>query len=111
MSDKLRQMIERRILRRTIATLLAAGYKISVNDGEETTLRWSTDRKAIYEATRTTDEDWLLVHEGDERRHCGFVRFIYGNDGWDVINDYSTHLELTLEPVMRVVDKLEELFA
>lgn len=97
MSVKMRQEVERKIAVAAINALLAAGYSLGVNDGEETTIHHSTDPKAIEKAMFTTDEDWLLVYVkgGNEKdvRPDYWVRFVYGNDGWDVINDYSVHLE------------------
>lgn len=45
----MRQRVEREIAQRVIKDVLAAGYTISVNDGEETTLKRSTDRRGDRE--------------------------------------------------------------
>ncbi len=37
----------------------------------------------------------------------GWVRFIYGNDGWDVISDYTTNLEPVMKLVQPLIDRLE----
>jgi hypothetical protein len=115
MSVKMRQMVEREIAQATIKALLDAGFLLGVNDGEETTIHHSRDAKAIEAAMFTTDEDWLLVNlKGDDRkdpRPQHWVRFIYGNDGWDVINDYSTHLEAWIgkgTAVEAVIKKYED---
>lgn len=34
----------------------------------------------------------------------GWIRLVFGNDGWDLISDYSTNLETFLEPVNAVAD-------
>lgn len=101
---KLRQELERRIARAIIQDALKLGYNIDVNDGEETTLRASTDVKAILRAMFTTDEDWLILHRGEKR---GWVRFVYGNDGWDVVNDYAVNLE----EIMPRANKLAERYS
>jgi hypothetical protein len=92
-----RQLVERKIAKMTIDALLKAGYSLGVNDSEETTIHHSRDARKVFEAMFTTDEDWLLVYvAGDDpkdKRPQYWVRFTYGNDGWDVINDYTTHLE------------------
>jgi hypothetical protein len=97
MSVKMRQRIERKIAHAFIRDALAAGYVISVNDGEETTLIRSTSIKAILGAMFTTDEDRLYIDRPDDpvddRRCFGWVLFIYGNDGYDVISDYTVNLE------------------
>lgn len=59
---------ERLVIRRCVSALLKAGYSISVNDGEETTLRRSRSWVAIRNALDTTDEDYLLIHRAEERR-------------------------------------------
>jgi hypothetical protein len=97
--------IEKLIAKQCIADLLAAGYQVSVNDGEETTLHRSTSPDAILAAMFTTDEDWLHVHTPDERLF-GWVRFIYGNDGWDVINDYTVNLELVIAATNKLADEI-----
>lgn len=94
---KARQRIEQTIALVTAQALLDAGYLLGVNDGEETTIHHSRDIDKIHAALFTTAEDWLLVYlKGDDKkdpRPQYWVRFIYGNDGWDVISDYTTHLE------------------
>jgi hypothetical protein len=68
-----------------------------VNDGEETTVHHSRDASAIEAALFTTDEDYIYVYIDDEDpidlRPDYWVRLVYGNDGWDVISDYSVTLE------------------
>lgn len=100
-------MTENKIMRRTIRDLLAAGYLLSVNDGEEITVHQSINARQVFAAMRTTDEDSLIAyatHSPDgilhaEPKRRGAVQFIYGNDGPDVICDYSMSLESTMEGV------------
>lgn len=64
---KMRQKVERKIVFAAITQLLAAGYSLGVNDGEETTIHHSRDVKAIKKAMFTTDEDYLFVYvKGDD---------------------------------------------
>lgn len=93
-----RGIIEFKIVRETARQLLAAGYLISVNDGEDTTLENSADLEAILGAVMTTDEDYFIARK--KGAVSSFVRFIYGNDGEDVINDYGC----SLEPVMLEIE-------
>jgi len=126
-----RQRVEQTIALATAKALLDAGFLLGVNDGEETTLWHSRDLEAVQKALFTTDEDWLLVYEdryqdrlptvwdgsarepkqqGDKRGDY-FVRFVYGNDGWDVISDYSVSLDPYIgegTTVNTLVDKLSE---
>ena len=82
-------MIEKRIVNVVIDELLAKDYSISVNDGEETTLRNSQDKEQILSFMFTTDEDRLLTYSPDDER--GWVLFLYGN-GIDVMSDYTVNL-------------------
>lgn len=91
----MRQHVEREIAAAAIKGLLDAGHRVTVYNGEEDVLTDSRDSAAILSAMFTTDEDWLQV-DVEGGRPGGWVRFIYGNDGWDVINDYSTNLEAEL---------------
>ena len=108
MNVKFRQRVERLIARRFIVEALGAGYLITVNDGEENVLTRSDDHHAVLAAMFTTDDNWLFVTRGTE---CGWVRFIYGNHGYDVIHDYTTNLEPLMPRVTAAADRLEEIFA
>lgn len=95
--------LELRIVRKTIQALIAAGWFITIDNGEDEEIRNSQDLKATMKVVFSTDEDFVYVSrkptpKGKSYDH--FVLFIYGNDGWDVINDYSVALEDTLKPVM-----------
>ena len=124
-SIKARQRIEQTIALVTAQALLDTGYSLGVNDGEETTIHHSRDIAAIQKALFTTDEDWLLVykHEAghiysdadgaqhEDNRADYWVRFVYGNDGWDVISDYTVHLEPVIGEgtiVQKLIDHAEE---
>ena len=110
MNVETRQKIERQIARSTAKDLIAAGYSVVVFDGEEIALEASKDVGAIIAAMFSTDEDYLFAMtptEGGAMARAGWVRFIYGNDGWDVINDYTTNLETALAATTALADQLE----
>ena len=101
---KARQRIEQTIALVTAQVLLDAGFLLGVNDGEEVTLKWSRSIYKVQEALFTTDEDYLYVYidrdqddplnvERDPRPDY-WIRFVYGNDGLDVISDYSSAKDL-----------------
>lgn len=109
---KARIAIEKRIAKQCIFDLLAAGYCITVHDGEADCLVHSRDAKAILAAMRSTDDDVLKVYaprpdNPDEMQSMGWVYFVYGNDGWDVINDYTTNLESVLARTNALIKTLE----
>ena len=92
-----RQHTEEALVLAVAITLLDYGYLLGVNDGEETTIHHSRDINAIQKALFTTDEDYLFVYiKGDntkDPRPQYWVKAVYGNDGWDVISDYSIRLD------------------
>ena len=97
---------EKTVVRRVVRDMLAKGYRLSVNDGEEITVKRSIKFKEIVDALMTTDEDYLIVHtEGKANR---VVHFFYGNDAWEVICDYSVSLEDDLAGAHEVCRRLEE---
>lgn len=98
--------VEQLIARKCIEALLACGWSLDVNDGEETTVRHSRDADDIFAAMFTTDEDYLIVHKG-MGEETSFVWFIYGNSGWDVISDYGVSLEEVLKPVLDFAEGFE----
>lgn len=102
-----RQAIERRIALAVVEAALHAGYLISVDNGEDETLR-SAHKSAILNAMFLTDEDRLYIWNGTER--LGWVYLVYGNDGWDVINDYTTNLDdlHIMDEANRLSDKYQE---
>lgn len=91
------QTIESQLIAKLLDILLLSSFTFSVSDGEETTLKRSRDKQAIMGALRTTDEDFLTIHNAEGKR-LGSISFVYGNDGWDVINDYSASLSDILDP-------------
>ena len=83
---------------------------MAVFDGEEIALEASTDVRAIIAAMFSTDEDYLFAMtpgEDGKLKRAGWVRFIYGNTGFDVINDYTTNLETVLAGTNALADQLE----
>ena len=107
MNTENRQKIEKEIAQAAASGLINAGFKVAVFDGEEITLKPTTHVESILEAMFTSDEDYMFVHSSDTGERVGFVRFIYGNDGWDVINDYS----VCLEQALAQADKLAESYS
>ena len=109
---KARQQIERAIVSRVVEDILAAGYFLNVeNGGDEPELFYNTHIAAdVLRVMFATDDEYLTVHKiikGTDRvRRVGWVHFVYGNDGWDVINDYTVNLESVLEPTMELAESL-----
>jgi hypothetical protein len=99
------RFVEKRIAEQCARDLIAAGFTVVVDDGEEWSKPFAT-AKEIVEAMFSTDEDFLIPYKDGKKQ--GWVRFIYGNDGPDVINDYTVNLEPVLAKTFALADKFEE---
>lgn len=107
---KMRQLVEeRKIAKAVVKSAIASGYSLGVYDGEEFTIHHSTDAAAVLAEMFTTDESRLFVYKQDgpqgKMDWFGWVLFIYGNDGWDVVNDYTTNLEPVMGKANALADK------
>jgi len=102
--------IEDQIIKATIKLLLDAGYVLSVNDGEDTTVTRSVNPGLIFAALKTTDEDYLVVHEAGVTAPLGrtWVRFIYRNHDTEVINDYTMNLDVVMDKIIAMINEYEE---
>jgi hypothetical protein len=105
-SVRARVSIERRIVKRTVADLLAAGFELAVYDGEVLHKR-TTDAAKLHKDLLETDEDYLFVYKAGEKERFGYVYFVYGNDGYDVISDYTVNLEDALKGVNEFANTLD----
>ena len=79
------------VVRRLIGNALAQKWLVSVNDGEEWTVRKSKNRDKILEALATTGEDVLRFHDS-EGNNLGMISLIYqggDSDGEEVISDHT----------------------
>ncbi len=113
MSVKMRQEVEHKIARQFVQDALAKGHRLSVSlergyDIDEMLLG-SRDETKIMEDAFAGDECHIFVHDADSPlvekgvvQSEGWVYFVMGNDGWDVINDYTTNLEELLKGAMAI---------
>ncbi len=104
MSVKMRIEVEKKIVRAFVTAAIKAGYRLSVSyergyDLEEMLLG-SIDEKAIMVAAFAADDCHIFVHEAtgeilvdNKVNEIGWVQCVFGNDGWDVISDYTTNLD------------------
>ena len=106
MSVKMRQEVERKIAAAFITAALAAGYTINIHNGGSgpELPQPSSDKEVILAAMFATDDEHLMVYK--DGKQIGWVYFVYGNSGWDVISDYSTNLG----PLMAEADKISEMY-
>jgi len=98
--------MERQIVRKVIDDALAAGYSIDVFDGEEDAITKSTDAEAIFKEMFACDEEWIYLRK-DGAEPFAWIYFIYGENGWDVINNHTVNIEDLLKGTFDLVDQLE----
>jgi hypothetical protein len=72
---------DRKVIYALVKKVLADGYSISINDGEDTTVEFSTDRVEILKAMTSTGEDYLMVNSGS--KELGYFYLIYDNGSDD----------------------------
>lgn len=89
---------------------IAAGYSVSLQDGEDWTVQRSQDVDVLVAAAQTTDEDRLRFRKVNEvGTPIGTIWFVYGNSASEVIADHSVNPEMDalMELVNKFTDKLE----
>lgn len=81
---------ERFYARKLVRNLLSRGLHLSVNDGEETTVRKSRKESEILEALATTELDFITAHD-DNWSRVGTFLLVWGNEesGECLIADHS----------------------
>jgi hypothetical protein len=110
--DKLirrRIVMERMVTRRAIRDMISAGYQLRWFDGGEWMSPRTNDIDALMLESHACDEQVLYVFRTKDDGKwlaCGSIYFVYGNDGYDVIADYSISLEKSLKGANELADKL-----
>ncbi len=104
--------VEAELVTRAVDAFLAAGYLLQADVNEDPRPEKPTgDRGAILAEMMEVDDEFLGVWfgrpAGGDLRPDAWVRFVYGNDGWDVISDYTTNLESILAPVNQYAESLD----
>jgi len=101
---KARGRMEASIVLRLLETLIAAGYSVSVDDGDGDAQSGTVEKLAgvIFNV------DTALVEVSKGRKWLGTVSLVLGNDGYDVIADYHTALEEAIKPANDYAERLAE---
>jgi len=111
---------EKRIATKVVHDLLAAGYRLNVNNGGDTNEldRPSDSAKAVLGALFATDDEYLKVYASRPNlvgqksplfpwMGIGWVYFVYGNDGGEnVIADHTCNLENALAGASALAESL-----
>ena len=88
MNIETRQMIEKGIAKRVVRSAIALGYTVSLWDGGEWAVKRSSKLPEVTRAMFTVDEESLEFRNA-EGGLIGTAWFVYGNDGWDALADYT----------------------
>lgn len=88
-----RQRIERNIVTLIVENAISKGYSISGFDEEEDVFQRETDPAEIMKNVMHVDAETLIFHRPDGT-YAGFVFLVYGNDGYDAINDHTATDEI-----------------
>lgn len=100
--------MEERIVHNAVHELLDHGFTLSVdNGGDDYEIDRSVDAEAVIAELMNTDEDRLLARAGESIK--GWVHFVYGNDGHDVICDMTVSLEPYLPETTALAETYSEI--
>jgi len=99
--------MERVVVKRLLLAALAAGYAVSIDNGEEVKkFTTGTRSREIMKDMFSVDEETLILSKNGKASR---VQLVYGNDGWDVINDYGVSLEEVVQATEPLVGWLMRL--
>jgi hypothetical protein len=96
--------LEEKILRSCISELLNHGFELTVSNGMDRPIRLSTDADAVFNVMRSVEEERILVFHNN--KNIGWIYFVCGNDGWDVICDYTINMERYLTKTFALIEEL-----
>lgn len=100
-----RLKIEKQIREKLVDELLADGYRLSIDNGEDIT-PYMTDAAYIKEILGAVDEEHIFAKRGPKENYMVFL--VYGNSGYDVICDYSCALEYIVEKLNPLIETFEK---
>lgn len=103
-SIRSRAAIERAIVRSLLEEFHEQGFTFLVDDGGEERIACRTKTEAL-DALINTDDDQLGI-VNDKGQTIGWIRLVYGNDGWDVMADWHVGLEVYMPKTLALVEKL-----
>lgn len=100
--------VEEQIIETLVVDILASEqYTISVWDGEAFAVEFSQNLDEIMDALGHAEAEIIcLTSNEDGSRHAGRIWLIYGNDGHDVVHDYSSSLAPLLEGAEALAEAL-----
>ena len=100
-----RVAIERRIVKSLLDEFSEQGFTFWVDNGGDDFIPCDTKEKALTELLNTDDDQLGPVPKGDSIP-LGWIRLVYGNDGWDVMSDCHTILDKYMPKTLALVEEL-----
>ena len=85
---------EKRIVIQLIESILSTNVSVSVNDGEEWTLKRSVDKLQILQALNSTDADLLRIRCAETGERLGWIHLVWDNNYYQpaaVICDHAAN--------------------
>jgi hypothetical protein len=110
MSVKMRQEVERKIATAFVTKAIQSDFALTVDNGDGESKQLLSIKDTLTEMFQGGD-DCVYVYKISEKgipACIGWVWFVYGNDGWDVISDYTTNLESLMGPANKIADYYED---
>ncbi len=105
---RFRQDLERRITDEIVKALFAKDMVVRIHDGEDYCTKRTTDPVAVQEAVQSTDEDTIFVYIVEEKQPIGSISLVYGNDGYDVVSDWSGRNDAYYQLLSSVIEPIVE---
>lgn len=100
----MRIRVERKIVTRAVIDALKAGYALNIDYGDgDVFANPSADRKTVLSKIMQGDDDRLYYYK--DGQYVGWAWFVYGNDGWDALSDYTVNLESVLEGANKLAER------
>jgi hypothetical protein len=109
--SKIRRLVEKEIATAVVVALLNEGFTLAVDNGDNNGKEYEiVSRIATRVVTALFETDEAHLYAVKDHKPIGWVYFVYGNDGWDVISDYTTNLTKFIESgaVATIVDKYSD---
>lgn len=104
-----RILIERLVIRTAVAALLEAGHSITIyHEGELSQAVRSRNLELIMGEVGACDSETIGVFTPTIIGRQGFISLIHGNDGWDVMQDYSMVLSDKITAARELADAIGE---
>lgn len=114
MNISARIKLENEIVFLIVQSALDLGFTVEHNNGEEITAIATPGEetraqsfKRLMGEVQQCDEEYLTIKD-DKGLRVGIVYLVYGNEGWDVINDHTANDQMTmiLAPAAKYIAEL-----